>query len=156
MQQTLFQPKDYLHPKLHLFKQTKLGRIHTTIPWEELEECLPTHLTNKPGPKPWFSNRGMFGLMFLKHLVDTSDEKLIDRFNTDWSLQLFCGKLLAEGEMVRDQAMVSRVRGYLAEHATGKLSSRCFWSTGKRIWILLTFCLWMLPVMRVTFAFPQT
>ena len=117
MQQTLFQPKDYHHPKLYLFKQTKLGRIHDAIPWEELEDCLPVQDTSKPGPKPWFSNKGMFGLMFLKHLIDTSDEKLIDRFNTDWSLQLFCGKLLGEGEMIRDQAMASRVRGYMAEHA---------------------------------------
>ena len=110
MQQTFFQPNEFLHPKLHLFKQTQLGQIYQNIPWDGLGDCLPEVDSYKPGPKPWFSNKGMFGLMFLKHLLNTSDEKLIERFNTDWSLQLFCGKLLEDGNMVGDMALVSRVR----------------------------------------------
>lgn len=56
-------------------------------------------------------------LMFLKAYLKLSDEKLIERFNTDWALQLFCGKLLGEGQQIRDKAIVSRLRGYIAQHA---------------------------------------
>lgn len=117
MQTLIFQPDEYLHPKLYLFKQTELGKIYQTIPWQALENCLPKVDYDKPGPKPWFSNTGMFGLMFLKHLLDISDEKLMERFNTDWSLQLFCGKLLGDDEKIRDLSMVSRVRGYIGNNS---------------------------------------
>lgn len=58
----------------------------------------------------------MLGLMFLKAYLSISDKKLIERFNTDWSLQLFCGKLL-DDEQIRDKAILSRIRTYVAEHA---------------------------------------
>ena len=54
--------------------------------------------------------------MFLKSYLSISDEKLIERFNSDWSLQLFCGKMLSDTEKIRDNAIVSRIRSYLAEH----------------------------------------
>ena len=54
--------------------------------------------------------------MFAKAYLNISDEKLIERFNTDWGLQLFCGKLLSDHQRIRDKAIVSRVRSYLAEH----------------------------------------
>ena len=40
--------------------------------------------------------------MFLKSYFDLSDEKLIKRFNIDWGIQLFCGKLLGGNQMIRD------------------------------------------------------
>lgn len=111
----LFQPKQFLTPKWYLFKNSELGRVYGTIPWKQLADCLPEE--NKgPGAPRWFSAQGMFGLMFLKAYLNLSDEKLIDRFNTDWSLQLFCNKLLADNEKVKDKAIVSRIRTYLADH----------------------------------------
>jgi len=59
----------------------------------------------------------MFGLMFLKSYLNLSDEKLIERFNTDWALQLFCGKLLEDNQKIKDKAIVSRIRTYVGEHA---------------------------------------
>ena len=59
----------------------------------------------------------MFGLMFLKHYLNISDKKLIERFNTDWSLQFFCGKVLADNQQVKDVNLPSRVRAYIAEYA---------------------------------------
>lgn len=114
-QQEFFQSECYLTPKWYLFKTTNLGKVHTSIPWNQLEECLPEE--NKgPGAPRWFSAKGMFGLMFLKAYLKLSDEKLIERFNTDWSLQLFCGKLLEENQRIKDKAIVSRIRSYVAEH----------------------------------------
>ena len=115
-QQSLFQPERFLSSKWYLFKNSKLGQLHQSIPWEQLCDCLPPE--NKgPGAPRWFSSQGMLGLMFVKAYLNLSDEKLIERFNTDWGLQLFCGKLLSENQRIRDKAIVSRVRSYLADHA---------------------------------------
>lgn len=114
-QHQLFQADLYFHPKWYLFKQTALGKIHQTIPWDELASCLPEK-TKGPGAPSWFDGKGMLALMFLKSYLSISDEKLIERFNTDWSLQLFCGRLLADNQLIKDKAIVSRIRTYLAEH----------------------------------------
>lgn len=116
IQKELFQPELFLTPKWYLFKNSSLGAVYQNIPWEQLSECLPEE--NKgPGAPRWFSSQGMFGLMFLKAYLDISDEKLIERFNTDWSLQLFCNKLLKDNERIKDKAIVSRIRSYMADHA---------------------------------------
>lgn len=117
MQQEIFPHHLRFSSKLYIFKKaTSLGRLHGTIPWGQLAECLPSE--NKgPGAPRWFSAQGMLALMFLKSYLKLSDEKLIERFNTDWALQLFCGKLLAENEKVKDKAIVSRIRTYIGQHA---------------------------------------
>jgi len=115
MQKELFQLRDYINPKWYYFKETDLGELYASLPWDQLSELLPKE-NHGPGAPRWFSNAGMFGLMFLKAHLKTTDLQLIRRFNTDWSLQIFCGKLLKDGEKIRDNAIVSRIRSYLAEH----------------------------------------
>jgi hypothetical protein len=115
MQRELFQPQQYLHQKLYYFEETSIGKIHASIPWDQLSDLLPKEQYG-PGAPQWFSPAGMFGLMFLKAYLKISDQKLIDRFNTDWSLQIFCGKLLRDDQKIRDNAIVSRIRSYMAEH----------------------------------------
>jgi transposase, IS5 family len=39
------------------------------------------------GAPSWLPAQGYFGLMFLKHYTKLSDEKLLERFNTDWAMQ---------------------------------------------------------------------
>ena len=114
MQKELFQPEVFLPSKWYLFKNSKLGKVYQSIPWEQLADCLPSEHQG-PGAPRWFSSRGMFGLMFLKAYLKMSDEQLIERFNTDWSLQLFCHKLLGDHERIKDKGIVSRIRGYIAE-----------------------------------------
>ena len=115
MQKELFQLRDYINPKWYYFKETQLGKAHASLPWDQLSELLPKE-NHGPGAPRWFSPAGMFGLMFLKAYLKISDQKLIERFNTDWSLQIFCGKLLTDEQKIRDNAIVSRIRSYLAEH----------------------------------------
>lgn len=115
MDTELFQPQQYLTPKWYYFKDSRLGKVYDSIPWNQLADCLPEE-NQGPGAPRWFSAAGMFGLMFLKSYLSLSDEKLIERFNTDWSLQLFCNKLLKDGQKIRDKAIVSRIRSYIAEH----------------------------------------
>ncbi|MDN3671350.1 transposase [Echinicola jeungdonensis] len=54
--------------------------------------------------------------MFLKAYLNTSDRQLIERFNTDWSLQYFCGKVLAADQQIRDLTIMTRIRAYIEEH----------------------------------------
>ncbi|MEQ8908947.1 MAG: transposase [Vicingaceae bacterium] len=115
MQSQLFQPDVYVTPKWYIFKETELGKVHSSLPWDELAKCLPKENIG-PGAPRWFDARGMFALMFLKSYLNISDEKLIERFNTDWALQLFCGKLLADNEKVKDKSILTRIRTYIAEN----------------------------------------
>lgn len=115
MQKELFPAQLYLNPNWYIFKNSKLGKIHDTIPWDQLAELLPGE-NRGPGAPRWFSAQGMFGLMFLKAYLKMSDEALIERYNSDFSLQMFCGKILKSGEIIRDKAILSRIRSYIAEH----------------------------------------
>lgn len=116
-QPSLFQLTDYYSSKWYNFQNTELGRIYNTIPWESLGKCLPEERTNRTGPSRWFGNAGFFGVMFLKHYTGLSDEKLVDRINTDWAFQLFCGLLIEDNERIRDKTIVSRIRGAIAKEA---------------------------------------
>jgi len=115
MQITLFPSDSYFTAKLYIFKSSELGRIHSCINWDGLVALLPKRKTLRGAPS-WLPPKGLFGLMFLKHYTGLSDEKLVARFNTDWSLQLFCGILLPDNESIKDNSFVSRIRSYLAAH----------------------------------------
>ena len=116
-QNLLFQDSVGYSSKWYIFKTTELGKIYDSIPWEALSCCLPKQKKDRPGAVNWFSNAGMFGVMFLKHYTNLSDEKLLDRINTDWAMQLFCGILLADNEQIKDRAIVSRIRGRISKQA---------------------------------------
>lgn len=92
-QLSLFQANKSFSAKWYIFKESELGKIYATIPWEQLSDCLPEEKQNRPGPGRWFTNSGMFGLMFLKHYTNLSDEQ------------------------VKDRAIVARIRSYISKHA---------------------------------------
>src|ERR1700728_3341496 len=100
------------------FLSTDVGQIYQAIPWERLVSIVPppAHSKTGLGCKPWFTVQGGIGLMVLKHYLGLSDAKLIERINTDWSLQYFCGIQLKAGEIIRDKELTSWWRGYLGEH----------------------------------------
>lgn len=116
MQYTIFDLDSPNFAKLYLFKNTtKLGSIYQTIDWSSLIQLLPEKKTMAGAPS-WLPLQGYFGLMFLKHYLKLSDEKLLERFNTDCAIQMFCGVLLSDNEMIRDNSFVSSVRGFLGEY----------------------------------------
>jgi len=53
-----------------------------------LSKLLPEKKSLRGCPR-WLDNKGLIGLMFLKHYTGLSDEKLLERFHTDWGMQLF-------------------------------------------------------------------
>jgi hypothetical protein len=65
-------------------RSDKLGSIYQTINWSSLIELLPKKKTMAGAPS-WLPPQGYFGLMFLKHYTKLSDEKLLERFNTERS-----------------------------------------------------------------------
>ncbi|RYU93914.1 transposase, partial [Emticicia agri] len=116
MQFTLIDLDSPNFSRLYIFKnKTELGAIYQTIDWPALVKLLPQKRT-KVGSPSLLPAQGYFGLMFLKHYLKLSDEKLLERLNTDWAIQMFCGVQLKDYQMIRDNAFVSNVRTYLAKH----------------------------------------
>ncbi|MBP6432330.1 MAG: transposase [Ferruginibacter sp.] len=54
--------------------------------------------------------------MVLKHYLQLSDEMLIERINTDWSMQRFCGISLKPNEVIKDKGLPSFWRIYIGKH----------------------------------------
>lgn len=115
MANLLFSHQQLLHEK---FLQTDLGKIYLAIPFDELAATLPrpAHSKSGLGRKPWFDVKGGIALQFLKHYLQLSDELLMQRINTDWSMQLFCGILLRPDEKISDMNLPSWWRTYIGRH----------------------------------------
>ena len=111
----LFKDFDGYSPKYHFFKNSLLGQVHDSIPWDDLVACLPAERSGRGAPC-WFGGKGMFALMFLKAYLNVSDRQLLERYNTDWSLQYFCGKVLAENQQIKDMTIMTRIRAYIEKH----------------------------------------
>lgn len=112
MTNLLFFHEQLLHEK---FLQTDLGKIYLAIPFDRLASGIsaPAHHKRGLGRKPWLDVKGGIALQFLKHYLQLSDELLIERINTDWSMQLFCGILLRPHEKIRDSNLPSWWRSYI-------------------------------------------
>ncbi len=100
------------------FLQTDLGQLYQSIPFEELVQNIPLPPQQKTGKgcKPWFTVQGGFALLVLKHYLQLSDEMLIQRINTDWSMQRFCGIALKPNEVIKDKNLPSFWRIYIGKH----------------------------------------
>ena len=116
MQNTLFSFDSPVFPEWYFFNNsTELGRIYKLIPWDDLVKLLPEKKSPAGAPS-YLPRAGYFGLMFLKHYTGLSDEKLLAAFQTNYAYQMFCGCRLKVGQVIRDNAFVSRTRSYLAKY----------------------------------------
>ena len=114
MANLLFSHEQLLHEN---FLHTDLGKIYQAIPFEQLSGTVAAPKSSSGlGRKPWFDVKGGIALQFLKHYLQLSDALLIERINTDWSMQLFCGILLKPGERIKDTNLPSCWRSYLGKH----------------------------------------
>ena len=100
------------------FLQTDLGQLYLSIPLDQLAATIPApkHQQSGRGCKPWLDVKGGIGLQFLKHYLCLSDELLIQRLNTDWSMQFFCGIQLKFDEKIKDTDLPSSWRSYIGQH----------------------------------------
>lgn len=115
----LFLPHQDAQLYLKEFYSTDLGKIYQSIPWDNLVKLFAKRKC-KNGKKPIFTTQGKLALMFLKSYTQCSDSKLIERLNTDYSLQFFCNIYLFPGRRIKDYKIVSKIRCELA----GKLDIR--------------------------------
>jgi hypothetical protein len=115
MTNLLFPHQNLLHER---FLQTDLGQLYLSIPFDALATTLPSpkHNISGKGCKPWFDVKGGIALQFLKHYLCLSDELIIQRINTDWSMQYFCGIQLKPNEVIKDTNLPSYWRGYIGKH----------------------------------------
>lgn len=100
------------------FLQTDLGELYQSIPFKSLAATVPPSAYEQTGRgcKPWFTVAGGIALQVLKHYLQCSDEMLINRINTDWSMQRFCGIALKPTEVIKDINLPSHWRSYLGKH----------------------------------------
>lgn len=125
----LFDHAALLHER---FLQTDLGQLYLSIPFDELSAVIapPPQARTGKGCKPWFDVKGGLALMFLKHYLGISDALLIERINTDWSMQYFCGIRLKPTEVIKDTDLPSAWRSYIGQHldvpALQKVFA-CYW-----------------------------
>lgn len=113
MQYSLFSAECGYGFEWYKFKKSTWGKLQETLPLAELSALLPP--LSALGNTPYFDNYGMVALLFLKHQLGVSDEKLIEHLNHNVSLQLFCGLRLGK-KLIRDTGIVSRIRSYLGKH----------------------------------------
>jgi hypothetical protein len=115
MTNLLFLHQNLLHQR---FLQTDLGQLYLSIPFDALAATIPKskHNVSGKGCKPWFDVKGGIALQFLKHYLCLSDELLMQRINTDWSMQFFCGIQLKNHEVIKDTNLPSYWRGYIGKH----------------------------------------
>ncbi|HYM93924.1 MAG TPA: transposase [Chitinophagaceae bacterium] len=100
-----------------VFLSTDLGQLSQSIPFKTLATKIPLPAFEKSGRgrKPFLKVEGGIALMILKHYLGLSDELLIERLNTDWCMQYFCGLQLGVRK-IKDKNLVSWWRTYLNNH----------------------------------------
>lgn len=100
-----------------VFYETDLGKLYQSIPFKELAANIgsPASEQSGRGRKPFLKVEGGIALMLLKHYLGLSDELLIERLNTDWCMQYFCGMQLGLRK-IKDKNLVSWWRAYLGKN----------------------------------------
>jgi transposase, IS5 family len=58
----------------------------------------------------WFGGKGIFDLVFLKAYLNVSNRQLLERYNNDWTLQYFCGRVQPENRQIKDITIMTRIR----------------------------------------------
>src|SRR5215207_6674489 len=101
----------------NVFYQSDLGKLFKSIPFQKLASRIrsPAGERSGRGRKPFLKVEGGIALMVLKHYLGLSDELLIERLNTDWCIQYFCGMQLGVRK-IKDKNLVSWWRAYLGKN----------------------------------------
>ena len=96
------------------FLAEPLGQLYQSIPFDSLENLFP-RASDRGRPRR-LDVKGGIALQILKAYHGFSDAKLLERLNTDWAMQLFCGIKLRPLEKIKDKDLVGRWRRYLARY----------------------------------------
>ena len=111
LQTQIFYPHIEKEASWNSFLNSELGDVYQSIPWKELSSLLGTRRkSDTRGKKPIFGLQGEIALMFLKTYSGLSDQKLIDRINTDYHYQYFCRISIIPGNQIKDGKLPSKIR----------------------------------------------
>ena len=102
------------------FRRSELGMIYAAIPWSEIARTLSKNKSKAKEGSSMFDTRGKVALMLLKNYCNCTDQDLINRLNSDWKLQMFCGVLLRPKESITNFKVVSTIRCELARVLEGE------------------------------------
>lgn len=117
MQLRLYPEDAGFSPEMYVFRSSRLGKMHSLIPFDKICGLYRPFLSKFPqGAKPWLSLEGGLGLMFLKSYAGCcSDADLVERLNSDYQFQLFCGIRLPVGQKISDDDLPGRWRRFFSE-----------------------------------------
>ena len=104
-------PSDKFESYYQHFLSSNLGYLYQSIPWEALTKSFSKKIKRKRIGRPSiFDFQGKLALMFLKSYTGYSDCKLIERLNSDYHFQFFCGLYLRPDQRLKDYKIVSHIR----------------------------------------------
>lgn len=106
-------PEENFNLVFNRFLSSDLGKIYSSIPWDELVKVFDLKESRK-GPDCLFSPKGKLALMFLKNYAGCSDKRLIEQLNANIHYQLFCDLLLPVEESITNFKIVSQIRTELS------------------------------------------
>jgi hypothetical protein len=104
-------PSDKFDSYYQNFLNSDLGHLYQSIPWKSLTKSFSKKLKRKhTGRLSIFDLQGKLALMFLKSYTGSSDRKLVERLNSDYHFQFFCGLYLHPDQQLKDYKIVSHIR----------------------------------------------
>jgi translation initiation factor 2 alpha subunit (eIF-2alpha) len=101
-------PSENFDVYYHQFLSSDLGKIYTSLPWDELVSIFKIKESIK-GTKNYFSPKGKLALMFLKHYACCSDKRLIEQLNANIDYQFFCDIHLGHHRLT-NYKIISQIR----------------------------------------------
>ncbi len=104
-------PSDNFDLYYQNFLASDLGSLYQSIPWPSLTGSFSKKTKRKHTGRPsTFDLQGKLSLMFLKSYTGYSDRKLMERLNSDYHFQFFCGLYLRPEQQLKDYKIVSHIR----------------------------------------------
>ena len=91
------------------FIKSELGGVYQSIPWQELIYSFNLK-ESKKGREAIFTPQGKIALQILKSYTKLSDRKLIERLNSDYQFQFFCGVDISIEDPLKRYKIVSDIR----------------------------------------------
>ena len=91
------------------FKKSRLGKVYEKIPWDDLVKVFGLRENNK-GRTSTFTPQGKVALQFLKSYTGLSDKKLLERINSDYQFQFFCGVDINVANPLENFKLLSEIR----------------------------------------------
>jgi len=105
------------------FINSELGKIYQIIPWADLVRSFNLKRSQRGRPSI-FSPEGKIALMILKQYTGLSDNLLLQRLNSDYQFQFFCGVTIPVENPLKNFKIISEIRTELGNNLDIQLSQK--------------------------------